>query len=89
MYPTVVVSRHYLGSINHTLLTLEALKSRGIPVAGVLFNGDELPDTERIITTLGGGVRSLGTIPNLEAVNSQMIAVVGENLRGALKQLLL
>jgi len=36
-YKVIVVSRHYLGSINHTLLTIEALKNRNIPVAGIIF----------------------------------------------------
>ena len=40
-YKVIVVSRHYLGSINHTLLTVEALQNRKIPIAGIIFNGDE------------------------------------------------
>lgn len=48
-YKVIVVSRHYLGSINHTLLTFEALKSRGINVAGIIFSGDENKATEEII----------------------------------------
>ncbi|TGE25061.1 dethiobiotin synthase [Hymenobacter aquaticus] len=46
----VVVSRHYLGSINHTLLTLEALQRRNIPVRGLVFNGAPTPATEDFIT---------------------------------------
>lgn len=45
----VVVSRHYLGSINHTLLTIEALKTRGISLNGVIFNGESNVDTEEAI----------------------------------------
>ena len=45
----IVVSNHYLGSINHTLLTLEALKHRSLPVRGLVFNGDTNEETERII----------------------------------------
>ncbi|MEM0542332.1 dethiobiotin synthase [Flavobacterium sp. j3] len=48
-YKVIVVSRHYLGSINHTLLTFEALKSRGISIAGIIFSGDENKATEAII----------------------------------------
>jgi dethiobiotin synthetase len=48
-YKVIVVSRHYLGSINHTLLTFEALKSRKIEVAGIIFSGDENKATEAII----------------------------------------
>lgn len=48
-YKVVVVSRHYLGSINHTLLTIEALKNKSIPIAGIIFSGDINQSTEEII----------------------------------------
>jgi dethiobiotin synthetase len=48
-YEVILVSRHYLGSINHTLLTFEALKTRNINVAGIIFSGDENTATESII----------------------------------------
>jgi dethiobiotin synthetase len=47
--PVVLVSRHYLGSINHTLLSAEALKARRIRVAGIVFNGERNPETEEFI----------------------------------------
>jgi len=45
----ILVSRHYLGSINHTLLSVEVLKSRGFSNIGLIFSGDEYPSTEQII----------------------------------------
>ncbi len=48
-YKVIVVSRHYLGSINHTLLTIEALKNRGINITGIIFNGNENNPSESII----------------------------------------
>lgn len=45
----IVVVKHYLGSINHTLLTLEVLKSRNIDIKGVIFNGDTDLYSESII----------------------------------------
>ena len=48
-YKVIVVSRHYLGSINHTLLTIEALQNRKIQVAGIIFSGDENTSSESII----------------------------------------
>lgn len=48
----VIVSRHYLGSINHTLLTVEVLKNRKIPLLGLIFNGEPNPDTEEVILQL-------------------------------------
>lgn len=48
-YKVIVVSRHYLGSINHTLLTIEALQNRGLQVAGIIFSGNENKPTEELI----------------------------------------
>ena len=48
-YKVIIVSRHYLGSINHTLLTIEALKNRKIHIAGIVFSGDHNKATEEII----------------------------------------
>ena len=48
-HKVIVVSRHYLGSINHTLLTVEALKRRNLTCAGIIFSGDENKSTEEII----------------------------------------
>lgn len=47
-YKVIVVSRHYLGSINHTLLTVNLLKEKGFEVA-IIFSGDEHKTTESII----------------------------------------
>ncbi len=47
-HKVIVVSRHYLGSINHTLLTIEKLQQKEVPV-GIIFSGDEHPTTEAII----------------------------------------
>ncbi|RDV11933.1 dethiobiotin synthase [Pontibacter diazotrophicus] len=45
----ILVSRNYLGSINHTLLTIQELRRRNIPVLGLVFNGRSTPQTEAII----------------------------------------
>jgi dethiobiotin synthetase len=45
----ILVSRNYLGSINHTLLTIQELKRRNIPILGIVFNGDHTPQTENFI----------------------------------------
>ena len=57
----IVVSRHYLGSINHTLMTLELLKQRNLKVFGIIFSGDENPSSEAIIKKMSG-VTILGRI---------------------------
>lgn len=48
----IVVSRHYLGSINHTLLTIEALKLHGQEILGLIFNGDPNQDSEDAILSI-------------------------------------
>lgn len=53
-HKVILVSRHYLGSINHTLLTVEALRNRGLNCIGIIFNGDENPSTEKIIKEMTG-----------------------------------
>ena len=62
-YKVVVVSRHYLGSINHTLLTLEVLKSRNISIAGIIFSGEENRASEEIILQKTTG-KFIGRIEN-------------------------
>ncbi len=47
--PVVLVSKCYLGSINHTLLTWEVLRARAIPIAGLVFNGERTPGLEELI----------------------------------------
>lgn len=60
-YKVIVVSRHYLGSINHTLLTIEALQHRKINLGGIIFSGDENKSSEEIILKKTG-IRFLGRI---------------------------
>ena len=59
-YLVIVVSRHYLGSINHSLLTIDSLKQKGFNVA-VIFSGNEHPSTEDIIIRKTG-VKVIGRI---------------------------
>lgn len=70
--PVILVSRHYLGSINHTLLSVDALQKRSIPIAGILFIGDENKPTEEIITAITK-VKILGRIPLAEEINAKFI----------------
>ncbi|NRP70006.1 ATP-dependent dethiobiotin synthetase BioD 1 [Ensifer psoraleae] len=63
--PVVLCARTGLGTINHTLLSLEALRARSIPIVGVAFIGDEQPDTQATIASLGPA-RVLGRLPRLE-----------------------
>jgi dethiobiotin synthetase len=60
-YKVIVVSRHYLGSINHTLLTIEALRNRKIEIAGIIFSGDKNLATESVILNKTG-IKCIGRI---------------------------
>lgn len=53
-YPVVLVTRNYLGSINHTLLSVEALRTRRIPIAGLVINGPSVPATESVLLSYTG-----------------------------------
>ncbi len=77
-YKVVVVSRHYLGSINHTLLTLELLKRKGLE-AFLLFSGDEHPSTEQIILKKTG-VRALGRIREEPAFDRTLVKAYARQL---------
>ena len=70
--PVILVSRHYLGSINHTLLSLEALKNRSINVEIIVFVGDENTATESIILT-HYPIQKVIRIPLAEEVNSEFV----------------
>ncbi len=82
--PVILVSRNYLGSINHTLLSVEALKNRGISIAGILFNGEENKETERIILEYSG-LKKIGRIPQADIIDKSFVI----KQAGQLKQLLI
>lgn len=70
--PIILCARTGLGTINHTLLSLEALRHRAIPVFGVAFIGDEQAETQRIIAAMGQ-VRVLGRLPRLDPLTPQSL----------------
>jgi dethiobiotin synthetase len=71
--PVIVCARTALGTINHSLLTIEALKSRGVPIHGLAFLGDAVEDSEAIISAISG-VRRLGRLPIIDPLNSKTLA---------------
>lgn len=68
----IIVSRHYLGSINHTLLSIQALKDRNIPIKGIIFSGNENKDTESIILKMSG-IKFLFRINEEKEFNKEII----------------
>lgn len=85
-YKVIVVSRHYLGSINHTLLTIEALQNRKITVAGIIFSGDENKATEGIILKKTG-VKFIGRIDNEPYFDQNVISYYADKFRDTLLKL--
>lgn len=71
--PVIVCARTALGTINHSLLTIEALKSRGVAIHGVAFLGEAVEDSEAIIAQLGG-VRRLGRLPIVDPLTPETLA---------------
>ena len=72
--PVVLVARTALGTINHSLLSIEALRARGVPILGVAFIGDAVEDSEATIASIGG-IRRLGRLPHLHDLNQDSLAV--------------
>jgi len=67
------VATTLLGTINHSLLTIEALRARGVPVLGVAFTGDANEESEATIARIGG-VKRLGRLPRLDPLNAATLA---------------
>lgn len=78
--PIILVVRQYLGNINHTLLTIEALKSRNIPILGWISNGAALPDTLRWLQQYTH-VPLLLEIPEVDNVNQEFIQEMAQQLK--------
>jgi len=84
-YKVIVVSRHYLGSINHTLLTVNWLKQKGYMVT-LLFSGEEHLTTESIILKKTG-VPCLGRINEEAHFDKEVVKKYAEEFKQALKSL--
>jgi len=82
-FPWVVVSKNYLGSINHTLLTLAWLKTHGQDVLGIVFNGKQNLATEQFILAYSE-VPCLGHIYPEKTLNKRIIACYAQQLRETL-----
>ncbi len=70
--PVVLVARSGLGTLNHTLLSLEALARRSIPVLGLILNGEPHPDNPRTLAAFGG-VPVLAEVPPLQPLDRQAL----------------
>ena len=79
--PVILCASTRLGTINHSLLSIEALKRRAIPILGLAFMGDANPDSEATICAMGG-VKRLGRLPRLDPLNVRSLgAAFAENFK--------
>lgn len=68
----ILVIKNYLGSINHSLLSIESIKDRNLKVKGIIFNGDENKESEQFILNYSG-LRCLGRIHIHKVINKKVI----------------
>ncbi len=71
--PVLLVARSGLGTINHSLLSIAALRERGVRIAGLVMVGDPHPDNERIVPALSG-VPLLGRLPHLTPLDRKTLS---------------
>lgn len=85
--PAILVSRHYLGSINHTLLSIDALQQRHIRIAGIIYSGNENKSTESIIAKRTG-IEVIGRIEEEEIIDATVVAKYAAQFKDKLEALL-
>lgn len=78
----ILVIHHYLGSINHSLLSIEVIKSRGIKILGVIFNGMQNESSEEVIIEYSG-LNCIGRIPEFSTIEKYIIKTIADNFKSA------
>lgn len=79
--PAALVVRNYLGCINHTLLSIMALKQRNISLEYLIFNGSFPEDTERVISTFITKETKIIKIPEIESSDKEHITAIAKQLK--------
>jgi dethiobiotin synthetase len=83
--PVILVSNNYLGSINHTLMSVEVMKARGINLLGIIINGDRNNDSETFIEQYSK-LPIIAHIPQFEELTHENITQQALIIQGALRQ---
>jgi dethiobiotin synthetase len=78
--PVILTMSQYLGNINHTILSIEMLKSKNIPILGIVSNGKSLPDTNRWIEQYSK-IPIVLEIPRLEKITKEVIQDLASQLK--------
>lgn len=76
----ILVSRNYLGSINHTLLSVEVLRQHQVPIKGIIFNGEDVCNGEEIIIKKTA-LKVLGRIPEIKQLDKETILNLSKTIR--------
>ncbi|WP_261512203.1 dethiobiotin synthase [Chryseobacterium paludis] len=79
--PVVLVVRNYLGCINHTLLSIMALKEKGLLLEYLILNGEFPPDTERIILNYTNKKTKIIRVPDVDFITKEKIELIANNLQ--------
>jgi dethiobiotin synthetase len=77
--PVILVVNFYLGSINHTLLSVDTLKNAAVSIEGLLFIGDENLQSKEVILSMSG-LKNLGTIPQTNNLDKHFISSIAKKL---------
>jgi dethiobiotin synthetase len=85
--PVILVSMNYLGSINHTITTVETMRQYNIKIAGIIFNGIPNPESEEFILQYTG-LKLLGKIPKADILSKGFVTQQADKLRKPLTDLL-
>jgi dethiobiotin synthetase len=85
--PVILVSQNYLGSINHTLLSVELLKLHGIKLVGIIFNGERNASTEDFILEYTG-VPCIGKIEYEKEITKELVKHYADEFRKNLNEFL-
>ncbi len=73
MLPVLLVARTGLGTLNHTLLTIEALKKRNIPIIGIILNGPFHPDNPKTLSEISG-IDIVAQLPIMDHISPEMLS---------------
>ena len=82
-YPVIVVIRHYLGSINHSLMTINTLQNAEVPIAGIVYSGEPHLSSESVIESMTG-IKVIARIPEMDEVNASGVKGIAEAIEAEL-----
>jgi len=84
--PVILVSQNYLGSINHTILSIDALRSRAINILGIIFNGERNAATEEFILSYTG-LKCIGKVNTEKEISKEIVKRYANELKENLNSL--